>query len=425
MPVGRMLEQLYSRRRFGIKPGVDRVQLLLRRLNHPERTFRSIHVVGTNGKGSTSAFLSAILTASGRRTGLFTSPHLINFSERFRIDGVEIPTERIETLLPEVLAVAPEDATFFEIVTALGALYFSREKVEIAVMEAGMGGRSDATAALPGIMTVITPVSLDHTAWLGGTAADIALEKGAVAEPGSMVVIGRQQEDVRLALAAYYRQRGMEPFWCDSAVSVSRHPDGTVDYRGATMEMRGLVPGLPGRYQAENAAVALAAAEALSRSLPGIDEEALRSGIAAARWPGRLESIAGNPPLLLDGAHNSAGAAALAEALADYRYARLLLVVGVMADKDVREVVSPLASLATTCYCVTPSVERALDAVELAMIIADCGIQAHTCGDVGSGIEAARRDAEPDDLILVCGSLFTVGEAKAWLAGTEFEGIRG
>jgi len=425
MPVGRMLEQLYSRRRFGIKPGVDRVQLLLRRLGHPERTFRSIHVVGTNGKGSTSAFLSAILTASGRRTGLFTSPHLINFNERFRIDGVEIPTEQVETLLPEVLAVAPEDATFFEIVTALGALHFSREKVEFAVMEAGMGGHSDATAALPGILTVITPVSLDHTAWLGGTTAEIALEKGAIAEPGSMIVVGRQLDDVRRALSIYYRQRGMEPLWFDSAVSTARHPDGTIDYHGPAVELQGLTPGLPGRYQAENAALALAAAEALSRSLPGIDEQALRSGIAAARWPGRLESIAGNPPLLLDGAHNSAGAAALAEALGDYRYARLLLVVGVMADKDVRQVISPLASLATTCYCVTPSVERALDAAELARIVAGTGTQAHPCGSVGSGIEAARRDAAPDDLILVCGSLFTVGEAKAWLAGTEFEGIRG
>jgi dihydrofolate synthase/folylpolyglutamate synthase len=292
-------------------------------------------------------------------------------------------------------------------------------------MEAGMGGRSDATASLPGIMTLITPVSLDHAAWLGSTVADIAIEKGAIAEPNTPVIVGRQPAEVRQALDDYYRQRGMTPFWCDDTVSVVRHPDGTIDYHGAEMELKGLTPGLPGRYQADNAALALAAAEILNRSGVPIDGAALQSGIAAARWPGRLETVPGSPPLLLDGAHNAAGAAALVEALADYRYARLLLVVGVMADKDVQEIVSPLASLATTCYCVTPAVERALDAAELARMIAAPGRPAHACGPVGSGIEAARRDAAPDDLILVCGSLFTVGEAKAWLAGTHFEGIRG
>ena len=186
-----------------------------------------------------------------------------------------------------------------------------------------------------------------------------------------------------------------------------------------------LSPGVPGRYQAENAALALAAAEALVTLNIPLTEAAMRGGIAAARWPGRMETIPGSPPLLLDGAHNRAGALALAEALAEYRYRRLLLVLGIMADKDVREIVSALAPLTASCYCVSPAVDRAMDDVKLAVIVNDIGIPAMACGSVVSGITSAQQDAVAEDLILVCGSLFTVGEAKAWLAGAEFEGIRG
>src|SRR5664279_4856114 len=192
MPLGGTLEKLYARRRFGIRPGVERVRLLLDRLGNPEQSFRSIHVVGTNGKGSTSAFFSSILKASGLRTALFTSPHLISFTERFRIDGREVSQQRLDPLLAAVLAAAPEEATFFEIVTVLAALYFSEERVDIAVMEAGMGGRSDATAALPGIMTVIAPISLDHCDYLGSTLEEITAEKADIAEAETPVIIGRQ-----------------------------------------------------------------------------------------------------------------------------------------------------------------------------------------------------------------------------------------
>jgi dihydrofolate synthase / folylpolyglutamate synthase len=425
MPVGGTLEKLYARRRFGIRPGVDRVRLLLDRLGNPERSFRSIHVVGTNGKGSTSAFLAGILTASGLRTALFTSPHLVCFSERFRIDGREIPRERLEPLLAAVLTVAPEEATFFEIVTCLAALYFSEEQVDMAVIEAGMGGRSDATATLPGIMTVITPISRDHCDYLGQTLGQIAAEKAAVAEPDTPVVIAHQPVEVRKAISGCLPQAGSQLTWYGRDFSARWNSDGTLDYTGIHTELKHLTPGIPGRYQAENAALALAAAEVLVRLGAHIPESALRAGISAAHWPGRMETVPGAPPLLLDGAHNRAGSLALAEALADFRYGKLLLVLGIMADKDVDEIVSALAPLAATCYCVSPAIERAMDDVKLAAIVSGHGIPAIACGGVASGIQSAQHDAGVDDLILVCGSLFTVGEAKAWLAGTEFEGIRG
>ena len=425
MPLAKVLEKLYSRRRFGIKPGVDRVRRLLDSLGHPDRTFRSIHVVGTNGKGSTSAFLASILSSAGLRTALFTSPHLVSFNERFRINGREIPSDKLAPLIDTVLAATTGDETFFEIVTAMAACYFADEQVEIAIMEAGMGGRSDATAALNGISTVITPVSLDHCDYLGTTLAEIAREKGGIAKPGTPVIIGPQQPDAGNALAELF-QSGSNPLtWSERSTASHWNSNGTLDYQGLSVTLANLISGIPGRYQCSNAALALAAAEVLTQNGITIPRAALVKGIAHASWPGRMEMISGNPRLLLDGAHNPAGAAALADSLANVSRRKLLLVLGLMGDKDLAGIVSPLAPLADACYCVSPAIERSMDCRELADRVTRLGWPARPCGSVGDGITAARQDAAANDLILVCGSLFTVGEAKAWLAGTPFEGIRG
>ncbi|GFE61688.1 folylpolyglutamate synthase/dihydrofolate synthase family protein [Geobacter sp. AOG2] len=425
MALAGILEKLYARRRFGIRPGMDRVRLIMERLDHPERSFRSIHVVGTNGKGSTSAFLAAMLNAAGVRTALFTSPHLVNFSERFRIDGQEPAPERLETLLATVMAAAPPEATFFEIVTALATLYFAEEHVQVAIMEAGMGGRSDATAIIPAMMTVITPIALDHCDYLGKTLAHIAAEKTGIAEPGTTVISARQPaealEAIRQVCVARQNHLILEgddfrALWRDS---------GSLCYHGLHTELPNLTPGIPGRYQSSNAGLALATAEALGATGIPVPPNALEAGIGAARWPGRMELIPGRPPLLLDGAHNPAGAAALAEALGDYHYRRLLLVTGVMSDKDAPAMFAPLCGKVHHAYTVTPAVERALDGAALAAVLGALDFRATPCGSVGNGIEAACREAGSDDLILVCGSLFTVGETKAWLTGQPFEGIRG
>lgn len=423
MSLAGMLERLYARRRFGIRPGTDRVRLMLDRLGNPERSFSSIHVVGTNGKGSTSAFLSSILNAAGYRTALFTSPHLVDFSERFRVNGREIEQERLGELLDTVLSKAPDEATFFEIVTALAALCFERS--EVAVMEAGMGGRSDATAAIPGIMTVITPIALDHSEYLGNTPARIAAEKAGIIEPGTAVVTAAQAPEVQRCILDRCLAGNNRLHMAEKDFSASWDSDGTLEYRGINRPLSRLSPGIPGRYQAENAALALAAAELLGTAGFPIPEKALASGIGLACWPGRMELLGGPPPILLDGAHNPAGGAALADALAAYRYRRLLLVAGVMGDKDVRAIFAPLAAMTYRAYAVTPAVERALDCAALSGILQDIGIRATACGSIADGIAAARREAGEDDLILVCGSLFTVGEAKARLAGVNFEGIRG
>lgn len=426
MPLADLLQQLYARRRFGIRPGVERIQLLLERLGNPHHTFRSIHVVGTNGKGSTSAFLSSILIAAGLRTALFTSPHLVDFRERFRINGVDVNDEQLLPLLTLVLREAPEEATFFEIVTALAALLFAREKIEIAVMEAGMGGCSDATAVMDGMLTVVTPISLDHCDSLGNSVTEIAREKVGIARPGSTIVLGRQPDQVQALAPILCQERNLRAVWMESVAQSSWNGDGTFAYHGPTASFSALVPGIPGAYQRDNAALALTVAEVLrQQESVSLTDQQLHRGIETAHWPGRMEMIAATPRLLLDGAHNPAGVKALVSALQEVRYRRLLLVIGVMADKDLEGMMEPLLSLVEHCYCVTLQIERSMDCHRLAQLLAAAGASCTACGTVADGLSAAQRAAAADDLIVACGSLFLVGEVKALLTGNLYQGIRG
>ncbi|MEI6205153.1 MAG: folylpolyglutamate synthase/dihydrofolate synthase family protein [Desulfuromonadales bacterium] len=425
MSLTALLEKLYTRRRFGIRPGVDRVSRLLARLGNPEKQFRSVHVVGTNGKGSTSAFLSSILTCAGHRTAQFSSPHLVRFSERFRIDGVECPSDKLAHNLKAVLDAAPEETTFFEITTALGALLFSGEKVELAVIEAGMGGRSDATAAINGEMTIVTPISIDHTEYLGVTLPEIADEKAGIIRPCTKVICAEQIDAVRTVIENKSKTLNSSIACMGRDFSAIWNHHGTLDYQGINRSLMQLAPGIPGRYQAQNAAVALAAAESLDFAGIVVDSEALVRGISNAYWPGRMELIPGTPPLLLDGAHNPAGSAALAKALVDYPRSRMLLVTGVCSDKDIAQMYAPLIPLVDRIYTVTPSVDRALSCEDLSRIFAGMGVDSKQCASVVNGIRNARDDSVPGDMILVCGSLFIVGETKAWLENSDYSGIRG
>jgi dihydrofolate synthase/folylpolyglutamate synthase len=425
MPLTDVLERLYARRRFGIRPGVDRVGKLLARLGNPEKQFRTVHVVGTNGKGSTSAFLSSILLSAGHVVAQFSSPHLVRFTERFRINGAEYSAEKLAARLDTVLGAAPEDATFFEITTALAAYIFGEERVDLAVMEAGMGGGSDATAAFHGEMTILTPIAIDHTEYLGATLEEIALEKAGIIMPGTVVICAEQPAPVRQAIEARCRTVNCTLMTLGTHFSANRNPDGTFDYRGMSRTLTQLASGMAGRYQSLNAAVALAAAEALEAGGMSIPPAAFTEGVASAYWPGRMELVPGEPRLLLDGAHNPAGAAALAEALGDYSYSRLLLVTGVCDDKDIDGIYAPLVPLVDKFYTVTPAVERAMNDVKLSDFFHERGIASRPCGSVVAGICTARSESSEGDLVLVCGSLFVVGEVKAWLEHVQYTGIRG
>jgi dihydrofolate synthase / folylpolyglutamate synthase len=418
------LSHIYALGRFGIKPGLERVAKLLDALGNPQHSFTTVHVVGTNGKGSTASFLSSILSAAGYRTGLFTSPHLISFTERIRSNGNEISEDAVTRLAEQVMAAAPEGATFFEIVTALAVLYFAEQGMEIAIFEAGMGGRSDATSALDGILTVIASISLDHTDYLGKNIAEIAAEKAGVCKAGSPMVSARQLPEAERVIAQRAEEIGSSCYLCGREFDAFWQ-DGELNYRGLNLDIDGLKSGLPGLYQKENAALALAAAEVLSGAGFPVTEEAVRSGIEQARWPGRMELFPGPPRLILDGAHNPAGAAALAEALGAIPRRRLFMVVGVMGDKELSGILSPLLPLADAVFAVAPAIERALSPIDLASYCVNAGANAEAAGSVEQGIAKAKAAAGPDDLIVVCGSLFTVGEARSLMLSRRFEGVRG
>jgi len=427
VPGSERLSQLFGRRRFAIKPGLERIMALLERHGHPERSFSAIHVVGTNGKGSTAAFLATMLERAGYCTGLFTSPHLVSYTERFRVNGVDISPEQLDRLVAHLLDHATPAETFFELTTALACCHFAENNVQIAVLEAGMGGQSDATAAVPGIATIITPVALDHCQWLGTTLQAIATEKIRIALPGSPVISSRQEPEALAAIQHHCQTHGNQLILANRDFSAERTVEGSLTYHSAAGTLNGLVPSLGGSYQTGNAAVALAAAGQLAQLGFPVTTQALRSGLATTRWPGRMELIRLNDgtELLLDGAHNPAGALALAEALTELGQRRIVLLLGMMEDKDLHAVLQPLLQQARPVITVTPAQERAIPDSALAAACATMGNPARPAGSVAAGLAVARATARPSDLIVVAGSLFLVGELKALLAGIPCEAVRG
>lgn len=422
------LTALFGRRRFAIKPGTERIKALLARLGHPERALRAIHVVGTNGKGSTASFLAAILKQAGHRTGLFTSPHLVRFNERFRIDGGEVDDELLDRTVERLLAQAHPDDTFFELTTALACLLFAEQGVDLAILEAGMGGRADATAAVTAQTTLLTPISRDHTQWLGESCAAIAAEKVAIAEPGTPLICAPQPPSVMAVIEQHCASNANRLILAERDFSISvGDPDG-YRYHGLSHQLDRLMPGIPGSYQRWNLATALAAAELLDEQGISVPATALRSGIAAAHWPGRMERFQqpGHAEILLDGAHNPSGAQALAEALqSETRQGRLILLIGLMEDKEIDGVIVPLAALAHRIVSVAPQQERALSAQKLAEHCRALGYAAESGGTVAATLMQQLAASAPHDLLVVAGSLFVVGEARAALTGSACEAVRG
>jgi dihydrofolate synthase/folylpolyglutamate synthase len=392
MTYEQMLQRMFGLRRFGMRPGLDATRALLAALGHPERAFEAVHIGGTNGKGSTVALCESALRAAGLRTGSFTSPHLLRFTERIRLDGVEIAPERAAALAERVLVVAGE-ATFFEVVTAMAFVAFAEAGVDVAVVEVGLGGRLDATNVLDRVLaTVVTSIGRDHMDVLGNTTAAIAGEKAGIWKAG---------------VPAFYA--------CDDAEAAAVLDGeaarvGTTAARfGRDFDDAGLPPlGLHGAHQRRNAALARQALGALPAAVRP-DATALATGFAAARWPGRLEWL--TPQLLVDAAHNEEGARALAAALPDGPWT---LVVGVVADKDARAIVAPLAARAARVIAVAPPSPRALPAAELAALVPG----AEVADDLGAAL--ARTAGQPT---VVAGSIFLVGEARRLVLGEAADPI--
>ncbi|MGH7376030.1 MAG: bifunctional folylpolyglutamate synthase/dihydrofolate synthase [Candidatus Methylomirabilales bacterium] len=423
------LQYLYGLQRLGIKLGLDNIRRLLRALGHPERAFRTVHVGGTNGKGSTAALLAAILRAAGLRVGLYTSPHLLDFTERIQVNGEPIGPDAVADLTAEVRAAveaafapAPDDLpshpTFFEVTTALAFLYFARAGAEWAVVEVGLGGRYDATNVLAPDLAVITNVTVEHQDLLGESLEAIAVEKAGIVKPGIPLVTAAAEPALGILRRAC-GERGAPLLHVPAAYAWSREaslPDGQVfSLRGPGTDRRTLQIGLLGRHQLENAATAVAAAERLREGGLALPETAVREGLAGARWPGRLQVVGERPCLLVDGAHNPAACRAVRDFLEEEALGRRLLVFGALKDKDwgqMLEILLPAFAAAILCR---PPSDRAADPEMLLGTARGLCHHVEVVPEVPDALAAARALARPEDTILVTGSLFTAGAALAAL----------
>lgn len=414
------LDFLYGLQRFGIKLGLDNIRSLLAALGHPERAYLSVHVAGTNGKGSVCATLAEVLRCAGYRVGLYTSPHLQSFCERICVDGVMIDEESVACLTADLRQhCATVPATFFEFTTALAFKYFADRQVDVAILETGLGGRLDATNAVTPILSVITPVAFDHCHILGASLQEIAAEKGGIIKDRVPVVIGRQDPaaaEVLLTMAAQHHAPAQ--LW-GRDFSAEVVADGAVCVTVGDVGSVPLTPALPGRHQHDNLALAVAALRQLAvRGLPWSDE-ALTAGVAAVRWPGRLEWWGDDRSLLLDGAHNPAGAQALAAYLHDAGYTNIRWVVGIKGDKDAAAILAPLLPLTKVLYATVPPVEDAVVPEQLAAFAAGHGVDARLCSTPAAALSLALRERVAGEIVLVAGSLFLVAAARAWLLSGE------
>ncbi len=430
------IQKLFDLQKFGMKFGLDGMRGLLASLGDPHQGRKFVHLAGTNGKGSVGTMLQAMLTRAGYRVGLYTSPHLITFRERMKVGGTmisEADTLRLAERIWRVCDPASQP-TFFEFVTAMAFLYFQEQGTDLDIIEAGLGGRLDSTNVITPLAAAITNISLEHIEHLGDTVAKIAAEKAGIIKPGVPVVAGALVPEAREVILSTAAERRSPAFLLDrdfTAAAAGAGQDGrqTIDFTFGKRSLPGLALNLAGPHQADNAAVALALVFSLAESGFPVEEKAIRDGLATAVWPGRAETWpprswppegpAANAPLLLDGAHNPDGARALARLLAGRPRRRLFLIVGVMADKDVSGVLGPIIAQADRLLLTRPAFSRAaspellLDKVVAAFGTPKAPTTLHPA--IPEALAAAAREAAPEDLVVVSGSLFTVGETRAYL----------
>ena len=408
---------LSSRVRLGVKFGLETMRSLMDALGHPERAYRVLLVAGTNGKGSVAAYADAVLRAGGLRVGRYTSPHLVRVNERITVGGREIGDRALDEAVARVRAAAeglgaggvPVEPTFFEVLTAAALLHFRSARVEAAVLEVGMGGRLDATNVTEPLCSAIVTVEHDHEAYLGDTLAAIAREKAGVLRRGRVTVLGPMAAEPRRAIEA--DAAGIGARLSDTAAETEVRPHvgrpSQVDLVTPMGTYRGLRP-LPGAHQRANLAVAVRLLEEARAAGLAVDLGLLAPAVARTRWPGRLQRIAGRPALLLDGAHNPAGARALADELR--HQPPFALVFGAMADKDVGEMGRILFPLARQVVITQVREARAASPDEVARRVGRAAAGARREPRVLSALAQARRLAGPRGLVVVAGSLYLVGD---------------
>ena len=421
------LEYLDSLGKFGIQLGMDRIEGLLKELGNPEKELKTVHVTGTNGKGSVASMITNILLAAGLKVGKFTSPHLVKWNERIELNGQDISDEDFATVLSAVKVAADsivrkgvcQQPTQFEILTAAAFLYYKLQQVDYAVIEVGMGGLWDSTNVITPVVSVITNVAMDHSERLGNTLERIAMQKAGIIKEKVPVVTAAEGDEVLgpIVTFAMFRQAPVylygKAFWgteLESSMSGQKFTLHAGDTYASDYEIK-----LPGAHQIKNTSVAIVAAKLVSKQDDRINELALHLGVAHTSWPGRLERISLHPDLILDGAHNPNGAEALRQALDKYYPGKQVhFVFGMMGDKDMQGVSSILIKPGDIAYTVRADQgTRAAEAADLAKLV---GSAAVPMPDLRSAYYKAVETAGAEGVVVVCGSLYLVGEFKKMLA---------
>jgi dihydrofolate synthase/folylpolyglutamate synthase len=409
---------------------LENITILAERLGRPDRAYPSVHIAGTNGKGSTAAFLEAILRDAGFRTGLNTSPHLERINERIRVNGEDIGDEAFAEVLSRVQAITEEllaqgklraHPTYFECVTAMAFEYFAQQRVEFGVFEVGLGGRLDSTNILTPVVSIIARIDFDHENFLGHSLREIAAEKAGIIKPAVPVVVAEQRPEAKEVILGRAKELLSPVIGTTEAFRIEKESIDDGHVRAQVTEVASgwsveLAPSLSGRFQLQNALNAVAAARLLQQRGFRISDESIARGIATTVWPGRIEKIQSHPDIYLDGAHNPSAARELAHFVEEtLKGRRIYLLYGALRDKAVDEVAGLLFPLAAEVVLTAPSTSRAISASQLEEITAHYANRSTTIPDASEAIDYVLSKAKPDDVIFITGSLYLVGQLRHYL----------
>lgn len=409
------LRFILSREFFGMKLGLENVSLFLEKMGNPHNRFPSVHIAGTNGKGSTAAYLEAIFRQAGYRTGIFTSPHLVDFRERIRVNGVLIEKRFITGFIRKNKAnIIRQKITFFEVCTALAFDYFARRKVEIAIIETGLGGRLDATNVLRPLVSVISDISFDHMHILGHTLRKIAFEKAGIIKPKTPVIFGILPGEASREITTVARKRQaplLRLYRKNFSPNIGRNFE--FSYYDESKVIRKLTPSLPGEHQIKNAALSVKVALFLRTMRHKISERAIKQGLAATYWPGRFQILKkpGKPTVVLDVGHNPAGVKAMVDCFKRvFPGKKTDIVLGLVSNKDLRRSVSSLPQIARRIFIVRLNTYRSAEPEDIARHLRGKGVLVSPGVSLTTVTRRLIKEAGTDDIIVVCGSHYGVGE---------------
>ena len=416
----RSLDYLYGLEKFGMIFGLTKVEEILEAVGNPHREIQAIHIGGTNGKGSTAAIIASILRKEGYRVGLYTSPHLIRFTERMKVNEKEIEKEEVASLTEwmreriETAGVAPP-FTFFDFTTAMAFLYFKQKMVDLAVLEVGLGGRLDSTNVIDPLLSIITNIGKDHEDVLGKGILRIAREKAGIIKESRPLITAATQPQVLRLFSKICREKKAPFFRVGKEFRYVLAGEGSFSYEGLYRKLWGLSLNLRGSHQMINATTALGAMEILDDLGYRVSNDAMTEGLKEVDWPGRLEVVCSSPRVLLDGAHNPDGALSLKESLEkDFEYHHLVLLIGIMKDKDVHSILHSLSPLADRIILTRPGMDRAASPALLRKALGRNGKKAEVIEDFRKAIDKGLSLTGEEDILCITGSLYTVGEARSY-----------